>query len=144
MADKLPPYRDSIAGSLLSSREAVMEQIRPILRDADITEQQWRVLRVLDNSGPMDPSRLADESILSPPSLARILRDLTQNGLLDRQPDPADGRRAIIILTPKGRQQLDETSAHTLKVLRSIREKFGEERVQSLLQELSAFRAAIS
>lgn len=144
MADKLPPYRDSIAGSLLSSREAVMEQIRPILRDADITEQQWRVLRVLDNSGPMDPSRLADESILSPPSLARILRDLTQNGLLDRQPDPADGRRAIIILTPKGRQQLDETSSHTLKVLRSIREKFGEERVQSLLQELSAFRAAIS
>lgn len=144
MVDKLPPYRDSIAGSLLSAREAVMDQIRPILRDADVTEQQWRVLRVLDYSGPMDPSRLAEEAILSPPSLARILRDLTNAGWLDRQPDPDDGRRAIILLTDQGRQQLSETSSHTLKVIRSIEEKFGEDRVQSLLIELKAFREAIA
>lgn len=144
MVDKLPPYRDSIAGSLLSAREAVMDQIRPILRDADVTEQQWRVLRVLDNSGPMDPSRLAEEAILSPPSLARILRDLSQVGLLERQSDPDDGRRAIIIITEHGRRQLSETSAHTLTVIRSIREKFGDERLQSLLDELKAFREAIA
>ena len=143
MTDKLPPYRDSIAGSLLSAREAVMDQIRPILRDANVTEQQWRVLRVLENSGPMDPSRLADESILSPPSLARILRDLSESGLLERLPDPTDGRRAIVQITDQGRQQLQETSSHSLTVIRQIRSRFGDERVEALLNELKAFREAI-
>ena len=45
---------------LLLAREAVMERFRPMLRDFGVTEQQWRVLRYLDEVGSMDLVELAD------------------------------------------------------------------------------------
>ena len=45
---------------LLLAREAVMERFRPMLRDFGVTEQQWRVLRSLEEVGAMDLGDLAD------------------------------------------------------------------------------------
>ena len=45
---------------LLLAREAVMERFRPMLRDFGVTEQQWRVLRSLEEVGVMDLGDLAD------------------------------------------------------------------------------------
>ena len=102
---KLLPYRKSLAGTLLAAREAVMGPIRPMLRDADVTEQQWRVLRVLDNAGPMEPTALSEAALLYPPSVARILRDLVERGLVSRSAHPTDRRRAVLSLSPAGAAQ---------------------------------------
>ena len=87
---RLPAYRISIAGTLLAAREAVMAPIRPELRAANVTEQQWRVLRVLADQGSLDAAALAAAALLHAPSLTRILKELTQRGLIARHPDPED------------------------------------------------------
>src|ERR1700736_3847580 len=69
-------FSQSLPMELLRAREAVMRRFRPGLRDHGVTEQQWRILRALAHSGPMEVSELADTTCLLAPSLSRILPDM--------------------------------------------------------------------
>jgi len=140
---KLPPYRRSVAGSLLAAREAVMTPIRPILRAAGITEQQWRVLRVLIDEGAIDPSQLAASAILLPPSVTRILRELLERGLIERIVDPSDGRRSIVSISAAGRKLFEDSAEQTLKLLEIYENSFGAERLHHLVAELDALATII-
>ena len=142
-ARRLAPYRKSLAGVLLAAREAVMAPIRPVLREAGVTEQQWRVLRVLADEGPSDPSRLAAAAILHAPSVTRILRELLERGLIERAGDPHDGRRSIVAISAAGEALVRRTAEHTLALLDSYAARFGAERLQQLIEELRGFTAAI-
>ncbi len=141
---RLPAYRSSLAGTLLAAREAVMAPIRPELRSADVTEQQWRVLRVLDDHESLDAAALAAAALLHAPSLTRILKELNERGLITRGPDPGDARRSIVAITAAGRRLIGETAAHTLAVLEGYAEAFGRERLEALRQEIAAFTASIA
>src|SRR5579883_3577127 len=78
------PFSESLPMALLRSREAVMRLFRPGLRKHGVTEQQWRILRALAHSGPMEVTELAEATFLLAPSLSRILATLEQRGLIVR------------------------------------------------------------
>ncbi len=141
---RLPAYRTSLAGTLLAAREAVMAPIRPRLRAANVTEQQWRVLRVLADRDGLDAAALAAAALLHAPSLTRILKELKERGLIARDPDPADARRSIVTITEAGRTLIAATAAHTLAVIECYAEAFGRERLDALLDEIAAFTASIA
>ncbi|WP_326523860.1 homoprotocatechuate degradation operon regulator HpaR [Sphingomonas sp.] len=132
----LLPYNISLAGTLLAAREAVMAPIRPFLREAGVTEQQWRVLRVLSDATRLDPSTLATHAMLHPPSVTRILRDLLDKGLIVRSADETDGRRSFIALTDEGRAVVEHTAEHTMRILRQYEEHFGKARLAAMRSEL--------
>ena len=142
-AKKLIPYQNSLAGALLAAREAVMAPIRPMLAEASVTEQQWRVLRVLNDRGPVDLKTLAESALLFGPSVTRILKDLVQRGLVTRQPNPEDGRGAIVSLSASGRALIEETGSHTIQQLNRYSKRFGDKRLKNLISELQALIAAI-
>ena len=141
---RLPAYRSSLAGTLLAAREAVMAPIRPELRAANVTEQQWRVLRVLADHERLDAAALAAAALLHAPSLTRILRELDQRALIARRPDPGDARRSILVITEAGRRLIEETAAHTLAVLEGYAQAFGRDRLDALRQEIAAFVVSIA
>lgn len=141
---KLLPYRHSLAGTLLAAREAVMAPIRPMLRDAGVTEQQWRVLRVLDDEGAVDPSALARSALLFAPSVTRILKELTERGLVTRDKDSTDGRRSIVTLSADGNALIKNTARHTVQQLDLYTEAFGPQRLRALMAELAALTATIA
>lgn len=140
----LLPYRKSLAGSLLAAREAVMAPIRPSLREAGVTDQQWRVLRVLADEESIDASGLAQAALLHAPSVTRILRELRDRGLIERQSDAKDARRSIIAITTEGRKLVRTTADVTRKMLDEYTERFGVERIAALRSELAAFTTAIA
>ena len=41
---------------LLRAREKMMERFRPLITSHGLTEQQWRVIRALNESGPLEPA----------------------------------------------------------------------------------------
>ena len=143
-ASKLPPYRESLAGTLLAAREAVMAPIRPELRAANVTEQQWRVLRVLSDHATMDAQSLAAEALLHAPSVTRIIKELSDRGLIVRRADERDGRRSNIAITKAGQDLVNETAAHTRKLLKRYAKAFGAERLEALRQEIAAFTESIA
>jgi DNA-binding MarR family transcriptional regulator len=56
--------------------------------------------------GPLTPSELAEIERIKRPTATRILRGLEEEGLVERTPDPKDGRSALINLTGEGRERL--------------------------------------
>lgn len=140
----LQPYPDSLAGSLLAAREAVMAPIRPHLRAANVTEQQWRVLRVLAEADTLDAKAIAAHALLYPPTVTRILKELTDRGLIERRHDPLDGRRTIITLAAAGYELVQNTAADTRLLLDEYAKAFGEERLAAFKREAQALASALS
>src|SRR4051812_41320799 len=87
---------------LLEAREAVMTHTRPSLREHGLSDQQWRVLRVLGEHGVVETGRVAREAFILGPSLTGVLARMERDGLIRRERDPADQRRTVIEATPKG------------------------------------------
>ena len=79
-----------------------MGPIRALLSGAGLTEQQWRVLRVVQESGPIDPTQIADKACLLLPSLTRILQKLEEKQLISRERDKEDRRRQVVRIAPAG------------------------------------------
>lgn len=140
---KLPPFEQSLGATLLVAREAIMTPLRPILREYNITEPQWRVLRVINDRGASDATGLAEVGLLHAPSVTRILKELEDRKLVIREPDPDDRRRTLIALSPAGREIVKSTSKYMVRVLREYSERFGADRLDRLVDELRALSAAV-
>jgi DNA-binding MarR family transcriptional regulator len=72
---------------------------------------QAAVLARLDREGPASTSDLAAAERMRPQSMAETVRELEAAGLVSRRPDPGDGRRALVELTPAGLEILLATRA---------------------------------
>lgn len=129
---------------MLAAREAVMAPLRPTLRKMKVTEQQWRVLRVLADTDHSDARNLADAALLHAPSITRITRELETRGLLERRPDPHDGRRSRVAITSEGRRLVDRTAKETIQMLENYAQAFGTDRLDRLRSELKCFNDAIA
>ncbi|GAA1032589.1 MULTISPECIES: MarR family winged helix-turn-helix transcriptional regulator [Amycolatopsis] len=68
------------------------------------------VLSRLYRGGTHTPGELAEAERIHPQSLTRILASLAERELITRTPDPADGRRSLIDLTPAGLRELRQYS----------------------------------
>ena len=122
---------------LLRGREKVMGPIRAMLADVGITEQQWRVLRVLTEQGAQDPTQIAHKACLLLPSLTRILQKLEEKGLIHRRPDPEDGRKQIVETTDAGASIIRENLGTSIELTRQLRDQMGEDRFELLLDLLN-------
>lgn len=88
---------------LLQAREAVMAHRRSALREKGLSDQQWRVLRVLaEDSSSVDTGRIAREAFISGPSLTGVLTRMERDGLIARTRDPADQRRTVVQASAAG------------------------------------------
>src|SRR5208282_1954329 len=68
-----------------------------------ITEQQWRIVRVLLDAETLEPREIGELCRLSSPSLAGVLARMEEIGLVNRQRLPEDQRRVRVSLTPRSR-----------------------------------------
>lgn len=78
----LPTTQRSLPMALLRARENVMAPIRAMLSASGLTEQQWRLLRVLSESGPLEATILANRAALLLPSQTRIVQSMEKRGLV--------------------------------------------------------------
>lgn len=137
------PFSESLPMALLRSREAVMRLFRPGLRDHGVTEQQWRILRALAHSGPIEISELAEATFLLAPSLSRILPDLEERGLIARRPVDTDLRRSVASLEPKGTRLIAAHAPYSEEMYARIARRFGAGRIDQLLTLLHDLEASL-
>jgi len=86
---------------LLRAREKMMERFRPLITAHGLTEQQWRVIRALDEKGPLEPRQISDLCTISSPSMAGVLSRMEALGLVTKARFTDDQRRVLVSLTPK-------------------------------------------
>lgn len=140
----LRPYAQSLPLALLRAREAVMARLRPVLRDHDVTEQQWRVLRTLSELDSIEVTSLADRVFLLPSSLSRILRDLGQRGLIDRRASADDMRRGLVSITEQGLALIRALTPQAAAANQEIVAVIGEAEVEELKHRLASVVSRLS
>lgn len=137
MNNKLPSTSRSLPIALIRAREGVMAPIRDMLSDTGITEQQWRVLRVLSEHGAIDTTTLADRSSLLFPSLTRIAATMRKKGLITQTRDEDDRRRQIVEITEAGQKIIDERTNQSARIVASFKSTLGEDDYEKLLDLLA-------
>ncbi len=120
-----------------------MEEVRPVLHAHDLTEQQWRVMRVVAENGQSDATSIAERSYILAPSLTRILRNLADKGILQTTRDVRDGRRMLIDLTPEGEALIQTVSPQTYEIFEKMRARVGTEKWEQLIALLDEVREEI-
>lgn len=111
-APPIRPMARSLPIQLLAAHDRVMRYFRPMLQKFGITDQQWRVMRVIAE-GEDDFRALANASLIQPASLSRMLDGLAGRGLVTRTVNGADRRQRTIALTQAGRDLFDAAAAET-------------------------------
>lgn len=137
MTKMMPSTDRSLPIALLRARERVMGPIRALLSGADMTEQQWRVLRVVQESGPIDPTQIAEKACLLLPSLTRILQKLEEKQLISRERDTEDRRRQVVQIAPAGAQIIADNIEASLELIDRTRQRMGPDRYEALLDLLN-------
>lgn len=136
MTKKLPSTRRSLPIALIRAREGVMAPIREMLSETSITEQQWRVLRVLDEYGTLDTKTLADRASLLFPSLTRIVTTMCDKGLITQTRDEVDRRRQLIDITIAGQTLINQFTDQSLHIISEFKRVLGEDDYERLLDLL--------
>lgn len=135
----LPPtdVQHSLPMALLRAREAVMRQFRPMLEVHGVNEQQWRVLRVLAEVEQLDASEVAARANILAPSLTRMIRAMTERGLIEKGRDDSDARRVLLRIAPAGLAVIRQASPQSRSIYREIEAEFGPERMRQLVKLLN-------
>lgn len=95
-------FSHSLPMMLYRTLDAVMPRFRQIFSEFGLTEQQWRVLRVLWQHEQIAFRELADLTLIPPPSLVGVVDRLTRSGLADRRRSDTDRRHVFVHATGKG------------------------------------------
>jgi len=136
MSSTLPTTSRSLPIALIRAREGVMAPIREMLSETGITEQQWRVLRVLSEHGLLDTTTLAERSSLLFPSLTRIAASMRDKGLITQTRDEIDRRRQLIEITAAGQKIIDDRTSQSTQIVDDIKTKLGTDNYETLLDLL--------
>lgn len=102
---------EQAAVELRSVLAALYRRIRQTKELGELTGPESSALSRLGHHGTMTAAELAKLERISPQSIGSTLQGLLAKGLVERSPDPADGRRLILALTAAGRDTLQSRRA---------------------------------
>jgi DNA-binding MarR family transcriptional regulator len=77
-------------------------RFRSLRGDSELGDAAVDVLLVLRKHGPLSLKALSDHHRVKPPTMSQIVNRLAADAYLERRPDPQDGRRVLLTLTPAG------------------------------------------
>ncbi|MBK8072584.1 MAG: homoprotocatechuate degradation operon regulator HpaR [Ramlibacter sp.] len=121
---------------LLQARESVMAHTRPGLREHGLSDQQWRVLRVLGEHGTVETGRVAREAFILGPSLTGVLARMERDGLIRRERDPQDQRRSVVEATARGLKLVEKLSRTIEAHYDWMEQSLGKQKLAQLYQLL--------
>ncbi|TAM61958.1 MarR family transcriptional regulator [bacterium] len=104
---------------------------------------QWPVLEALWEGAERTPAELARSAHVEGPPMSRMLGRMEQAGLIKRRDDPADHRRCLIGLTPKGARLREVLPGVADRVVSHALEHLDPERRERLAGDLTALVAAL-
>ena len=124
-AGLLEPDATEVAAALRVSIGLLLRRMRQVRPDGELSLPEMSALARLDRTGPATSSTLARLEQISPQSMGATLAGLEAHGLVQRHPDPEDGRRAVLSLTEAGQQVLrNKRSARVAQLAQALSNGF--------------------
>jgi DNA-binding MarR family transcriptional regulator len=139
---------ESLTDSAARLRLAIVRTARRLRQEAagaggtELTPTAAAALATVERHGPLTPSELAEIERVKRPTATRTLRVLSEAGLVDRAPDPDDGRSALVSVSAAGRERLrrlrGRKNAYLARRMRDLPAEDVEtlERAAAILEEI--------
>lgn len=124
---------------LLKARDRLMSNFRPTLNRFGVTEQQWRILRVLDEYEQLEPRELCEMCQILSPSMAGVLARMEDLGLIKRNRLQEDQRRVMVRLAAKGDKLITEIAPLIDARYHELEKTFGKKVFEDLFSALEIF-----
>ena len=96
-------FSQSLPMMLYRALDAVMPRFRRIFNEFGLTEQQWRVLRVLWEEDGIAFGDLSELTLIPAPSLVGVVDRLSRQGLVARRRSDSDRRQVFVYATEEGK-----------------------------------------
>jgi homoprotocatechuate degradation regulator HpaR len=138
------PFERSLPMQLMLAREAVMQRFRPHLTARGLTDQQWRIVRALNEVDELEIVELGKSCCLHAASLSRILPKLEAEGLVSRRGNKSDQRRVIVSLTAKGRRLFAIVAPQSEAIYAALARDIGPARLDQIYQLLDEVIGALA
>jgi DNA-binding MarR family transcriptional regulator len=128
------PDVHDVATALLVSVGLLRRRLRQTVVEGELSLPETSALSRLDRDGPTTPSALARIEQISPQSMGATLGALEARGLVDRRPDPKDGRRVVLSVSEAGRAVLrDKRTARAERLAAALSSGFTPEELARLM-----------
>lgn len=130
---------ESLTIALLQAREVAMGYFRPILKKYHLTEQQWRIIRVLADMRSIEFNDLANQACILPPSLTGILSRMEKSKLIFRLKPVNDQRKLYVSLSPEGLSLYEQAKGSIEEKYHQIETTFSPQKMEQLMLLLDEF-----
>ncbi len=114
-------FNQSLPMILNRALDSVMPPYREIFLRYDLTEPQWRILRVVWSGEKIKSVDLASRTLLAPASIVGIIDRLEKKGLVSRVRSTSDRRAVYIMATAKSRELQSEVSPQITAIQHHMR-----------------------
>lgn len=121
---------------LSQAREVVISNFRPILNHLGVTEQQWRIIRVLSENQVLEPWQIAQQCQILKPSLTGVLTRMEEMELIVRQRHETDNRRQVVRLTERSNRLIAEAAPLVDRQYRELEKALGRDLIADLYDVL--------
>ncbi|PLL10396.1 MarR family transcriptional regulator [Tabrizicola sp. TH137] len=110
---------------LNQAAEATSRGFQPVYAAYGMTRTQWRVLANLGRFGAMTATAICAASHVEKTKVSRAVTALEGQGLLQRAPDPQDGRAEVLRLTDTGRAVFAALGQEARQHDQALRDRLG-------------------
>jgi DNA-binding MarR family transcriptional regulator len=116
---------EQVAAALYLSVGLFKRRLRQMPAEGELSLPESSALRRLERGGPATVTALAKAEQISVQSMGATLHTLEVRRLIDRRPDPADGRRSVMSVTEAGLAALsDKRNARIAQLARVLAAEF--------------------
>jgi len=137
-------FSQSLPMMLYQALDEILPKFRCIFNDYGLTEQQWRILRVLWEHKRIALGKLSEVTLIPPPSLVGIVDRLEKAELISRHRSKKDRRIIYISATQKGRDLEAEVMPRVLDTYNQIKEPFSQDEWSQLIGSLKKISANVN
>jgi DNA-binding MarR family transcriptional regulator len=137
MSDAIPPEsetdaRSEIAALLHEQFARLTRRLRTLELPDGMTPERLSALSVIEKRGPISVTALAENEMVRPATMSRMVSALVDEGLVKRSGDKTDGRGVLVTATPKGRRAYQRAQEQRLSHFAEVLDSLSDEQLASM------------
>jgi DNA-binding MarR family transcriptional regulator len=124
--------RAEVAALLHEQFARLARELRNLELPQGMTPERLSALSVIDRRGPISVTALADQEMVRPATMSRMVSALVDDGLVKRSEDKADGRGVLVTTTPKGRRIYQRAQEQRLRYFAEALQHLSDEQLVAM------------